>query len=96
VLNRLHVLNRVPCPPRPAAAIPTRDHCSHEIASAKTDPEDGGDAQKRATSSVLIMAAHSSLAASQPVGSRPRVVGGHRRLIRGLLRRPALDVHVPP
>jgi hypothetical protein len=47
VLNRLHVLNRLPCPSRPAAAIPTRDHCSHEIASGKTDPEDGGDAQAK-------------------------------------------------
>jgi hypothetical protein len=44
VLNRLHVRNRV-CLPRLAAAIPTRDHCSHEIASGKTDLDAGGDAR---------------------------------------------------
>jgi hypothetical protein len=47
VLNRLHVRNRLPCPSGPAAAIPTRDHCSHEIAGGKPDPEDGGDAQAK-------------------------------------------------
>jgi hypothetical protein len=47
VLKRLHVRDRLPGPPRSAAAIPTRDYCSHEIASGKTDPEAGGDAQAR-------------------------------------------------
>jgi hypothetical protein len=45
VLNRLQVRNRLPFRPPPAAAIPRRDHCSHEIASGKTDPEAGGDAR---------------------------------------------------
>jgi hypothetical protein len=47
VLNRLHVRNRLPCPPPPAAAMPTHGYCSHEIAGGKTDPEDGGDAQAK-------------------------------------------------
>jgi hypothetical protein len=37
------------------------------------------------------MAAHSSLAASQPIGSRPRVVGGHRRLMRRCKAESAVD-----
>jgi hypothetical protein len=32
----------------------------------------------------------------QPIGSRPRVVCGHRRLIRGIVRCHALDVEPPP
>jgi hypothetical protein len=32
----------------------------------------------------------------QPIGSRPRVVGGHRRFVGGIVRRAALDVEVSP